>query len=102
MSDCHPNGIDANLTYRLGTSIEPECLFSRGRLVLTHVWGRLSAQITRALLCVGSWSLLDLIEAEDINSATVLPDVQNDDEDYQALREVEEGWDKVDAVLNSV
>ena len=35
------------------TSIDIEQLFSRGRLLLSHVCSRLSAQSTRALLCLG-------------------------------------------------
>ncbi|KAJ7933627.1 hypothetical protein B0H13DRAFT_1592206, partial [Mycena leptocephala] len=34
------------------TSVDVERVFSRGRLLLSHVWNRLSAQSTRALMCL--------------------------------------------------
>ncbi|KDR79571.1 hypothetical protein GALMADRAFT_47315, partial [Galerina marginata CBS 339.88] len=42
------------------TSTDVERLFSRGRLILSHTRSRLSPQSTRALLCLGSWSLAGL------------------------------------------
>ena len=66
-----------------------ERLFSRGRLLLTNVHSRLSVQSTRALLCLGYWSLLGLIRSEDIESITKLLDVQGDEE------ELKEGWDSL-------
>lgn len=42
----------------IATSVDVERVFSKGRILLSHVRNRLSAQTTRAVLCVGSWSLL--------------------------------------------
>jgi len=45
-----------NLTIPTATSIDVEHVFSKGRIVLSHVWNGLSVQSTRALLCLGAWS----------------------------------------------
>ncbi len=78
-----------------GTSVDVERVFSRGRRALTHVRSRLSAQSTRAILCVGEWSRLDMIRSTDCMAVTSQPAVDNDDSDY----EMEEGWDRIHAVL---
>ncbi|KIM68770.1 hypothetical protein SCLCIDRAFT_105098, partial [Scleroderma citrinum Foug A] len=43
-----------------------ECLFSKGHILLPHLRNHLSAQSTRALLCLGSWSQLGFVKNEDI------------------------------------
>ncbi|KIM53583.1 hypothetical protein SCLCIDRAFT_74190, partial [Scleroderma citrinum Foug A] len=62
------------------TSIDVECLFSHGRLLLSHVRSRLSVKSTRALLCLGAWSHLGLVKNEDILKVGTLPEVDNEDE----------------------
>jgi hypothetical protein len=64
-------------------------LFSRGRLILSHVRNRLSAQSTRTLLCVGLWSELGLVESKDIIRVSKLPDVIGKEE------AMDEGWDRI-------
>ena len=71
------------------TSVDVEQIFSRGRLILSHVRSRLSAQSTRALLCLGCWSLLGLVKDKDIMAITCLPDVEGAEE------ELEDGWDDI-------
>jgi hypothetical protein len=44
------------------TSTEVERVFSRGRLLLPYVRNRLSAQSTRALLCLGYWSKAGFVD----------------------------------------
>jgi hypothetical protein len=73
----------------IATSVDVERLFSRGRLILSHVRNRLSAQSTRALLCVGLWSELGLVESEDIIHVSKLPDVIGEEE------AMDEGWDRI-------
>ncbi|PIL36561.1 hypothetical protein GSI_00250 [Ganoderma sinense ZZ0214-1] len=73
------------------TSIEVERIFSRGRLLLTHVRNRLSAQTCHALLCLGNWSLLGLIKAEDEKAVARLDELEGDESDY----EMEDGWDAI-------
>jgi hypothetical protein len=72
------------------TSVDVERIFSRGRLVLTHVRNRLSAQTSRALLCLGSWSLMGLVKDEDVLKVAMMPDLEGEDEP-----ELEEGWDSI-------
>ena len=63
-------------------------MFSKGRLCLSHVRSQLCTQTTRALLCVGEWSRLDLVAAEDLNSAALLPDLDEEEE-------LSDGWDRI-------
>ena len=48
----------------------------------------MSAQTTRALLCLGAWSKLGYVELDDLNAAASLPDVGPDetwsDEEWDA------------------
>jgi hypothetical protein len=81
----------AQILTNLATSVDVERVFSRGRLLLSHVRSRLSVQSTRALLCVGSWSLLGLVKDEDVLSAAMLADINEDIEDLYS------GWDAVKA-----
>lgn len=53
-----------------------ERVFSKGRLVLSHIRNRLSVDSTRALLCLGNWSRMGLIRKEDLNDAALLPDMK--------------------------
>ena len=68
------------------TSIDVECLFSQGRLLLSHVCNRLSAQTTQVLLCLGSWSLAGMVMDDDILKVALLNDVEGDEEDFN------DGW----------
>jgi hAT family C-terminal dimerisation region len=73
------------------TSVHVERTFSQGRLLLSHVRSRLSVQSTRALLCVGIWSLLGYVKDNDVKAAAVLPAVNGEEE------ELAEDWDSIDA-----
>jgi hypothetical protein len=70
------------------TSVDVERVFSRGRLILTHTRSRLSVQATRALLCLGCWSLLNLVKDADVVSVTRMQDVEED-------IEFASGWDSI-------
>ena len=59
----------------LAASVSVEWVFSKGRLLLSHIRNRLSAQSTHALLCLGAWSKLGYIDLDDLNVAALLPDV---------------------------
>nr|VWO96208.1 Homeobox domain-containing protein [Ganoderma boninense] len=72
------------------TSVDVERLFSRGRLVLSHVRNRLSAQTTCAILCVGAWSVLGLVKPEDARKVAELDDIEGDED-----VELEDGWDRI-------
>ena len=73
------------------TSVEVERVFSRGRLLLSHVRNRLSAQTCRALLCLGNWSKLGLIKMEDEKVVARLEELDGDESDF----EMDEGWDAI-------
>ena len=65
-----------------------ERVFSKGRILLSHVRNRLSGQTTRALLCIGKWSHLGFIKSTDVLAVTKLAEI---DEDIV----MPDGWDKI-------
>ncbi|KIK33146.1 hypothetical protein CY34DRAFT_100124 [Suillus luteus UH-Slu-Lm8-n1] len=71
------------------TSVDVEHIFSCGRLILSHVCNRLSAQSTRALLCVGFWSSMGFVKDNDVKAVATMADVEGDD------RVMEDGWDDI-------
>jgi hypothetical protein len=71
------------------TSVDVKRIFSHGRLILSHVRSRLSAQTTQALLCLGSWSLLGLVKDKDVTAVTCKPDLEGEEQ------ELDEGWDDI-------
>ena len=54
-----------------------------------HTRSRLSAQTTRAILCLGAWSLLNLIKTEDVMAVAALGDVKGNEE------AMNDGWDSI-------
>ncbi|KIL63852.1 hypothetical protein M378DRAFT_79131, partial [Amanita muscaria Koide BX008] len=72
------------------TSVEVERLFSRGRILLSHLRNRMSAQTTCALLCLGDWSLLNMVKDEDVKKVVNLEDIPGE-EDF----EMPDGWDSI-------
>ena len=74
----------------ISTSVDVERIFSRGRLVLSHLRSRLSVQSTRAVLCLGSWSKMGLIKDSDVLAITRMPELGLDEED-----KLEDGWDDI-------
>ena len=84
----HRTGTIDLINIFIATSIDVERLFSCGRLLLSHVRSRLSAQSTRALLCLGTWSTLGLVKDSDVKKVTKLEDVEGKDT-------LADGWDKI-------
>ena len=72
------------------TSVDVERVFSKGRILLSHVRSRLSVQSTRALMCVGAWSLLGFVKDKDVIAATTLPEIEGDEE------EPDNNWDAIE------
>ncbi|KIK20438.1 hypothetical protein PISMIDRAFT_105800 [Pisolithus microcarpus 441] len=70
-------------------SVGVECTFSQGHVLLSHVCNCLSAQTTCSLLCLSQWSSLDLIANKDLESVTLLLEVNGDEV------EMAEGWDNI-------
>ena len=77
--------------YLTATSVDVERIFSRGWLLLSHVRSGLSVQSTRALLCLGCWSTLGLVQDKDIEAVTRLADVEGDEE-----QPLDDNWDHID------
>lgn len=77
----------------LGTSVDIERVFSRGRLILPHVRNGLSGQSIRALLCLGEWSLLDLVDDDDVEQA--IKDSKEAEDGVSIEEALEDGWDRI-------
>jgi hypothetical protein len=69
--------------------VDVERTFSCGRLLLSRVRSRLSAQTTRAILCLGIWSSMGLMKDNDIKAVATLPEVDGDD------KVLDDGWDDI-------
>ena len=63
------------------------CL-AQGRILLSHIHNQVSSQSIRALMCLGSWSLLGLVKDKDLIAVTCEAEDEGDEEEL-------EGWDSV-------
>ena len=63
----------------LAALVTVEHVFSKGHLLLLHIWNHMSAQSMHALLCLGAWSKLGYVEIDDLTAAASLPDVTPDE-----------------------
>ncbi len=79
----------ANSHYLSATSVDVERVFSRARLLMPHTRNRLTARSTRALMCVGNWSLAGYIHREDARKVALMPEVQAGEVD-------DDEWDGID------
>jgi len=59
------------------TSIDVKQLFGHGCLLLSHVQSQLSAQSTCTLICLGTWSKLNLIKDSNMKQVTGLQDIDH-------------------------
>lgn len=73
----------------LATSVNVERVFSKGRILLSHLRSRLSVQSTRALMCLGEWSSMGFVKDSDIIAAAALPEVDGEEE------ELGQDWDAI-------
>ena len=65
--------------FMLASSVAVERVFSKGRLLMSHICNWLSADSTRALLCLGAWTKSGFVETSDLKHAASLPDAKDDD-----------------------
>lgn len=66
-------------------------MFSKGRILLSHVRNQLSVQSTRALMCLGAWSLMGYVKDSDLKAVTVLPDLKEGEEEIPLAKD----WDLI-------
>jgi hypothetical protein len=64
-------------------------MFSKGRILLSHLRSHLSVQSTCALMCLGVWSKMGYVKDTDVKSAAVLLEVDGEEE------ELAENWDRI-------
>ena len=72
------------------TTVDVECVFSQGRLVLSHIHSRLSVQSTCALLCLGAWCQHGLVKVQDLRLALGEEEEVTGEED-----ELPSDWDTI-------
>ena len=72
LSDSYPLPI-------IASSIAVERVFSKGRLIMSHIQNRLSADSSRALMCLGAWTRAGYVETADLKHAASLPDAKDDE-----------------------
>jgi hypothetical protein len=77
------------LTLITATSVDVEHIFSRGRLLLSHVRSQMSSRTTRALLCVGIWSQLGLVRDNNVKAVTMLNDIDGKED------QLVDSWDAI-------
>ena len=73
----------------LATSVNVECVFSKGHILLSHLHSCLSVQLTHALMCLGVWRKMGYVKDMDMKSATILPEVDGEEE------ELAKNWDNI-------
>lgn len=78
----------------LATSVNVERVFSKGRILLSHLRSRLSVQSTRALMCVGEWSSKGFVKSKDIDVAMEVPEVEGEQDDLK------EEWDVIEMLYD--
>ena len=79
------------LTSSVATSIDVECVFSKGQILLSHLRNHLLVQSTWALMCLGAWSLMGYVWDSDVKAVTMLPDLKEHEEEEP----LEENWDVI-------
>ncbi|KIY60868.1 hATC-domain-containing protein [Cylindrobasidium torrendii FP15055 ss-10] len=81
----------------LAMSVAVEQVFSRARRIITWERNRLSPQTTRALMCLGEWSLMGLVHDDDLAVIAQGGRVQptKEEEDLSDI-EMNIGFDKID------
>ena len=65
-----------------------EHVFSRGHILLFHLHNQLSAQIVQALLCLGEWSYLNLVDDSNVYTITNV----SEDKSEKTMEEWHSGW----------
>src|SRR5882762_844387 len=77
------------------TSVVAERVFSRGRILLSHIRNCLSAQTTHTLMCLGDWSRHGLVKDSDVTAVAMMPNVPADDGSLDWEVDLEDGWDAI-------
>ena len=77
------------------TSVAVECVFSQGRILLSHIRNHLSAQTTCVLMCLGDWSRHSLVTDLDVTAVAMMLDVPADDGSLDWEVDLEDGWDAI-------
>ena len=74
----------------VATSVDVECVFSQGCLLLSHVRSHISVQSTHALLCLGIWSKVGDVKDSDIKAVVIKPELKGEE------GELAEDWDVIE------
>lgn len=77
------------------TTVDVERVFSRGRILLSHTRNRLEAKSIRALMLVGEWSRMGLVEPNDVLPIPKDADGNPEVEEVKSAEELERLWSVV-------
>lgn len=69
-----------------------ERVFSQGRIVLSHLWSRLSVQSMQVLMCLGVWSRMGYVQDSDIKAVVTLPPLANEEKESPLAND----WDAIE------
>ena len=86
---CVPSSPKHDLTAPTATSVDMEHVFSKGRLVLSHVQNGLSVQSMCTVMCLSAWSRMGLVKDKDVMQAVRLPNVDGNEADLDS------DWDDI-------
>ncbi|KAG6863493.1 hypothetical protein C0991_005423 [Blastosporella zonata] len=98
-ANCYYNKTDESelLCMAMTTLVKVERVFSRRRLLLSYVRNQMSAQTTRAVLCLGYWSTLGFVDNKDVSKVVAaLPKVPIKDGCSDGEYDMADGWDDID------
>jgi hAT family C-terminal dimerisation region len=74
------------------TSVDVERVFSKGRILLSHLRNRMSPRLTRSLMCLHAWLQSGIIKDADVIDIIRRRVNSGEDED----EELGGGWDDLD------
>ena len=74
----------------IATSVNVECLFSCGHVLLSHTHNHLSSQSICALLCLRSWSVAGFVKSANVQKLEPFGEIEGNED-----VELAEGWDSI-------
>ena len=81
--------LQVDLTNPIATLVDVERIFSKGRLILSHVQNGLLVQSMRTLMCLNAWSTMGLVKDKDVMEAARLPNVNGNEAELDS----DSDWD---------
>jgi hypothetical protein len=58
----------------------------------------MSAQTTRAILCLSQWSLMGMVHDTDVLAVAAMPEIPEDEGDLDGEYDMADSWDDISSV----